>query len=394
MSSRVLQGSRARHSRQATAAWQWLNFLEARAPPGKKIVHINMDETSLKFYPAQARAGSIATFPGERLSDMRSRPCQASLSARRRAVTLVAFVADDCEVQRVLPQIIAGCTNNIPATWAASQRRRADCVYVCRQGSGWLNTNMFNKVLKLLGASLRPLAETRFFILSMDAAPVHMTASAARASHRAGVMPHLLPARTTSLLQPLDRLVLARLKRCIGQDYETACLMSATTTLSLSTTLDIFSKVANDVLTQGDHQNAFLKCGIGGKQQHICRSLLRYLDVDAAPTICSDLPSLEQLQFVYAAKKSIPIMALFSPWIRVPGATALQTADSDGSEDDAPEVPLRQRLRSWARSREPGRQAQSTPAAASSAAASTPTVSRASEATATRRRVPTAVRLW
>ena len=325
---------------------------------------------------------------------MRSRPCQASLSVRRRAVTLVAFVADDCEVQRVLPQIIVGCTNNIPPMWAAAQRRRLDCVYVVRQAHGWLNTIAFKNVFKLLGACLRPLAESRFFILSMDAAPVHMTASAARASHRAGLMPHLLPARTTSLLQPLDTLVFARLKRCIGQDYETACLRSATATPSLSTTLDIFRKVANDVLTQGDHQSAFLKCGLGGKQQHVGRSLLRYLDVDAAPTVSSDLPSLEQLQCIYAAKKSIPVLALFSPWIRRAASTALQSVDSDASEDDAPDVPLRQRLRSWARSRKRGQPAQPTPAAASSAAANTPTLSEASEATATRRRVPTAVRLW
>ena len=92
-----------------------------------------MDETSLKFYPAQARAGAIAAFPGESLSEMRRRPCQASLSVRRRAVTLVAFVTDDCEVQRVLPQIIVGCANNIPPMWAAAQRGRADCVYVVRQ---------------------------------------------------------------------------------------------------------------------------------------------------------------------------------------------------------------------------------------------------------------------
>ena len=83
------------HSPEATATWQWLNFLETRAPQENKIVHFNMDETSLKFYPMQARQGAIAISPGERLEDMCSRPCQASLSVRRRAVTLVAFIADD-----------------------------------------------------------------------------------------------------------------------------------------------------------------------------------------------------------------------------------------------------------------------------------------------------------
>ena len=379
---------------EAHAAWQWLNFLEGRAPQGKKIVHLNMDETSLKFYPAQARQGAIATLPGQKLSDMGCLPGQANLSLRRRAVTLVAFIADDCEVQRVLPQVIVGSAVNIPPRWAALQQRRPGCVYVVRQAHGWLNARGLKNIFKLLGACLRPLAESRFFILSMDAAPVHMTASAARAAHRAGVMPHLLPARTTSLMQPLDLLVFARLKRCISQDYETACIKSERATLPLSSTLDIFSKVTDDVLTGGDHQKAFAKCGLGNRQQDVGRTLLRHLNVDAVTTISSALPSLEQLQTVYAARKSIPVIALFSPWLSRSAKKKMRRPESEASEMDKPDVPLRQRLRSWKRRREQRELPEAVSASSWAQGGSTHAVAMASASIPKGVRLPTAIRLW
>ena len=387
-------GFASSHTHEATASWQWLNFLEARAPQDAKIVHINMDETSLKFYPAQARVGAIATLAGERVREVCSRPYQASLSVRRRAVTLVAFIADDCEVQRVLPQVIVGCKANIPAQWAVEQRYRRDCVYVCRRTHGWVNVPVLKQLLKLLGACLRPFGESHFFILSMDAAPAHMTASAARACHQAGVMPHLLPARTTSFLQPLDTHVFARLKRCIGQAYEAACLESETAAVSHRTTLDIFCKAADDVLTHGDHARAFHKCGLGQKQQRVGASLLRFMEAVAAPSVPADLPTLEQMKVVYAGNKSVPVLALFAPFTLGLPRRELATCEEETSDEGEPQwVPLRERLRSWTRSRGRGRGGGPTPSAASSAAASTAAGSAAPNEQAARRRAPIAVPL-
>ena len=66
-------GLASSHTNEATASWQWLNFLEARAPQEAKIVHINMEEKSLTFYQAQARVGAIATLAGERVREVRRR---------------------------------------------------------------------------------------------------------------------------------------------------------------------------------------------------------------------------------------------------------------------------------------------------------------------------------
>ena len=357
-------------------------------------MHINMDETSLKFYPAQSRVGAIAILPGERVKEVCSRPSQASLSVRRRAVTLVAFIADDCEIQRVLPQVIVGAEANIPPQWAEAQRLRPDCVYVFRRKHGWMNASVMKDLLKLLGASLRPFAQSHYFILSMDAAPAHMTASAARACHKAGVMPHLLPARATSMMQPLDTHVFARLKRCIGQEYEAALIGGDTSTVSHRATLDIFCKVADNVLTHGEHARAFHKCGLGQNQQRVGASMLRCLEVDCAPTVSADLPSLEQLHEVYARNKSVPVLALFAPWIRRSPSIALEECEDEISEAEVPSPPLRERLRSWARSRRGGRSGGPTLSAASNTTLTSIAASAESTALAARRRGPTAVPLF
>ena len=35
---------------QATAVWNWANFLHARIPPHERAVVVNMDETSIRLY--------------------------------------------------------------------------------------------------------------------------------------------------------------------------------------------------------------------------------------------------------------------------------------------------------------------------------------------------------
>ena len=44
---------------EATATWQWNNFLEGQAALGQVVVHINLDETCVKLCPCVPR-GAVA----------------------------------------------------------------------------------------------------------------------------------------------------------------------------------------------------------------------------------------------------------------------------------------------------------------------------------------------
>ena len=99
---------------QAMAAWRWHNFLESRAPPGRKVVRMNMDESSIKLDPVRNVRGMVAISKRDvkRKAAMLVRP--ASLSLRRAAITLIAFLSDDEFTQSLLPQVIVGNKKLLP----------------------------------------------------------------------------------------------------------------------------------------------------------------------------------------------------------------------------------------------------------------------------------------
>ena len=98
---------------QAEACWQWHNFLTSRGPPHNQIVRIIMDESSLKLCPP-ARKGFVVPPrpPSDRSAYARQR--KPSLRDRRSALSLVAFIADDVQIQRALPQLILGNESLLP----------------------------------------------------------------------------------------------------------------------------------------------------------------------------------------------------------------------------------------------------------------------------------------
>ena len=99
------------------------------------------------------------------------------------------------------------------------------------------------------------------------------------------------------------------MKRQLSQGYENAILDSEDGAQSTVTTLNLLCDLAREILTDGDHEMAFRQCGIGGRQEQASRAILRNLEADAAPIISAELPTLQQLQAVYARHAHIPIEA-------------------------------------------------------------------------------------
>ena len=92
---------------EALATWQWNNFLEVQAAPGQVVVHINLDETSVKLCP-NVQPGAVAVGWHRTKKEAMEREQKANLKARRSALTFVCCVCDDEDVQRSLPQVIIG----------------------------------------------------------------------------------------------------------------------------------------------------------------------------------------------------------------------------------------------------------------------------------------------
>ena len=87
-------------SPKAEASWHFFNHCEQRAATaGRRLLRLNLDESAVCLFQGGGR-GNIF------LAKHEPRVQQASLRAQRTYVTLVAFVCDDLDVQRALPQVL------------------------------------------------------------------------------------------------------------------------------------------------------------------------------------------------------------------------------------------------------------------------------------------------
>ena len=115
---------------EAVGTWQWCNFLVSLAPAGKQVVRINLDETCCRLC-TEATKGAVAVGRNRSRKEALIGEHKASLSARRSAVTLVASVCDDAEIQAL--RVTAGCRS----VGGRRVRARAERVCVGRATQKW-----------------------------------------------------------------------------------------------------------------------------------------------------------------------------------------------------------------------------------------------------------------
>ena len=335
---------------EAVGTWQWCNFLGSLAPAGKQVVRINLDETCCRLC-SEATKGAVAVGRNRSRKEALVGEHKASLSARRMAVTLVASVCDDTEIQALLPQVILG--NERVLSKGEARRINAEpdaCVYCVRQKSGWVNKEILSKIIHLMGVALKPWQQSRYFVLCMDACPCHCSVEVVRACNKAGVHVCYVAASMTSILQPCDTHVFARLKRFLRAGMETLRLQSETGETQTYDVLKLISEAVRCVLNKSDWKQAFAQTGLRDVQRGVSKSTLRKLQWAEVPQIGSALPSLAQLQQVYPSNFKIPLATVFQLCAPPPVAEALE-ADAFGPESNA--SVWAGRLRSGKRSRTP-----------------------------------------
>ena len=329
---------------EAIATWQWNNFLEVQACPGQVVVHINLDETCVKLCP-DVQPGAVAVGWHRTKKEAMEREQKADLKARRSALTYVCFVCDDEAVQRSLPQMIIGNERVLPQSVVESLNTgRQDGIFILRQKSSWLNQESMTRIIALLGACLEDFKTNHFFILSMDACPCHCTPLVARACARAGMRLLYVPASMTSLLQPCDTHVFARLKHFISKKIESKRIASPTGEATILDVVSILCEGVSVVVQGTSWLRAFAHTGLRDNQHGLSQGILRKLQWEQAPVIPAQLPSLEQLQKVYRAGAIIPIRDVFK--LCLPGAQAGEPALDDSMTSTSRIHPWVGRLRS------------------------------------------------
>lgn len=337
--------------REAAAVWRWSNFLHQHSPPGRRIVRINMDETSIRLHQA-VKNGHLTSSARAVKRSARSLTSSATTSQTRGMFTLVAFVCDDATIQQILPQVLLVNTKHLNAAEpAAALRTHLDAntvLWTCTKA--WVTSALMCKIVALLHERLRPYQHECHFILSSDGYRAHLTRPVWRAFNRARIMYFLIPAKMTWALQPCDTHVFAPLKDCLRHECQMLTLSSPDGRLTMTLLIRALAQSIAKILRGVSWRGAFWDLGLTGVQATLSDRCLEKLGMRNRPRIGGGLPSLEQLQSVFPARAVLPIDDIFGWFTHVPPAAVQAPAPRAGiapvPADVDPDRPWLGRLRS------------------------------------------------
>jgi hypothetical protein len=291
--------------------WQWFNFYSASAPPGKEILRVNVDETSVCLFQGGHRGNIFVS--------KRDEPTErAALNQRRSYITHVAFVSDRADVQPLLPQFVIGNEHVLPARQLAALQAACPAVRLIRQKSSWCNSELFAAMVRALGRALAALSSNFQIVLIFDAAKIHLTRSVFVACRAAGAWPLVVPGRTTWLLQPLDTHIFRGFKSSLRRACMRRRALTADGALVIEGLLLGLCEAIEEVLRGGDWSAAFDHDGFGASQQRVSDRVKKHLCIDNAPTVSSSRPTSEELRCCFPARFRIPYAALWSSFDNPP----------------------------------------------------------------------------
>ena len=307
---------------QVLSVWQWWSFCRAQVPPHKRILNINLDESSIPVWLGGA-AGTVVLRDscGKRIHENRAR---ASLSLKRGAVTLVAWICDNSTIQPFLPQIVlVNRALMSEEEWGALFTLLPPNVLVLRRKSGWNTKHEFRQMLRVLVAALRPVlvGEGWQLILLLDCVSLHYAASVLEECARLSIWVVFVPASMTWCLQPLDTHGFLRLKQCLRK-------MVADTRATLQGELSCAEMILHLAAAlrrvfQGTRwAPAFAQNGFSEDRRRVSTYICRQLAWPAVPEVPASKPSAAQMDAIFPRKSNPRMPLLWKPFME-PKAFAL-----------------------------------------------------------------------
>ena len=175
-----------------------MRYSESRVPTGRKLLRINLDETSVSMAP-DMRTGLVVT---QLASSFRSKVPQQDT---RTHVTYVAVVCDDTSLQQHMLHIVIGSKPKLNNHCFDKMNRLCpQGVHVIRNElKAWNNTYLMVKILGLIKKALSHRPDIQPLLL-LDVAQCHIQSAVMSKAKELGIWLVFIPAQVTFLLQPLD----------------------------------------------------------------------------------------------------------------------------------------------------------------------------------------------
>ena len=297
---------------QARAVWQWYNYLQARAADGKRLLRINLDETSICLFQGDVKGTVFYDRKRDRTGE---RPAQrVSRAKRRTCLTHVGVICDDTALQPLMPQFLIGNSSTfLMRDWAGLQARAPANVTLVRQKSAWVNIRLLVQIVRRLGLLLRPHAGSCQPVLIMDACRVHFAEPVLRACRFWGLWPVLVPARLTWLLQPCDTHAFCRYKAKLKVAYQFSRVATARGDPDVANFLDCMYTAIREVFHGVRWSLAFEQDGFGREQVGVSLSIQERLALQVPIAVPNLRPTEEQLRECVPRKAKVNWSLLLPP---------------------------------------------------------------------------------
>ena len=269
---------------------RWARWLLEQAPSGRRVVVLNMDETTISS--AKHNSRGTWTQPGEQPDADAEPTCKLRGFPR---CALIACVTDDDQLQSFLPQIFLPRT---PTTGVPSPRVRrvfseaGTPIEAWHGSAGWNVKHTMRAWLRAVVGTTKHHRPGCCIILIMDTYSVHASVETLDLCRCLGIMVLLVPSGMTWLLQPCDTYVFAMLKRRMRTSMLEKRLCAAGGGLSWSDVLEAACTAVREVLVRKTWATAVARAGVSGDAADMAaklQTLLHGSDLTARP------PSLEEL---------------------------------------------------------------------------------------------------
>ena len=326
--------------------WKWFHFLQGQVPPDRPVLRLNLDETSVRFWYEPCKGLRRPSGQTPRAGFAR----KATRAQLRKAFSHIAIICNDTSLQPHLPQVLLVNERTVSAQlarrWTSLPGSNAK---LWRGKSAWINDKVFAKIIRELGKVLVERAGSRQAILLLDAHKCHFSKCTLAACRDYNIWPVVIPARMTSMLQPLDTHVFSRFKMFLRTRLHQIMMTGANEDLTSEQVIDALLHAIKGVMQRHPWEQAFAQNGFGPTFE-VRAHLLEVLAWSSLPVIDRELPAYENFAHCFPRRCEIPFMQLLSGVLprapRGPKRRRHEAAEdaSDSGEVRAWTVRLRPRL--------------------------------------------------
>jgi hypothetical protein len=193
---------------------------------------------------------------------------------KRGGFSHVATVTDDNRVQHFLPQLLILPTSICnKKDFDLIEEDLPFNVFVARNRSGFNTTDLFIWMISAIRRMVEHVVGQIPIVLIMDSAPCHLAPSALMEMRINNIVPFLIPAASTHVLQPLDVYVFATYKRYMKSRWTKAVAKTGGDEMTITQFVILTTEVMKKTFSDRDWSRIFDRCGFGHQQECVSTSI-------------------------------------------------------------------------------------------------------------------------